>query len=79
MYKHGWKKQVGWGPIRSTIVAAILQQTGILDKLNDIKLWDPFCGSATIPLVALANYYSLKIREDIDANFNWPHWSIYKK
>jgi 23S rRNA G2445 N2-methylase RlmL len=62
MYKHGWKKQVGWAPIRETLVAAILNHTRILEQSGTIKLWDPFCGSATIPIVAAAQYYSLKVR-----------------
>jgi len=58
MYKHGWKKRVGWGPIRESIVASILDQTQILkDDKATIRLWDPFCGSGTFPLVAASQYY----------------------
>ena len=79
MYKHGWKKQVGWAPIRETIVAAILAHTKVLEQDGDIKIWDPFCGSATIPIVAAAQYYSLRVRGNADENFIWPHWSIFKQ
>lgn len=24
MYKHGWKRRVGWGPIKESLAAAIL-------------------------------------------------------
>lgn len=57
MHKFGWKKNVGWGPIRETLTSSILYQTGLFEQAKNegkIKLWDPFCGSGTIPLVALS-------------------------
>lgn len=79
MYKHGWKKYVGWGPIRQSIVAAIFSHIDILNKQSDIRIWDPFCGSGTIGLVGIAKYYNLSIRDKIDDNFIWQNWNIYKK
>lgn len=65
MYKHGWKKRVGWGPIRQSIVASILDQTTLLAKNESLKLWDPFCGSGTFALVAAAQYYNLGVRGEV--------------
>jgi hypothetical protein len=31
MYKHGWKKNVGWGPIKESLVASILSKTKLVD------------------------------------------------
>ena len=34
---------------------------GINSKKNEIKLWDPFCGSGTILLETFGNYFRLPI------------------
>ena len=80
MYKHGWKKRVGWGPIRESLVASILYKANILKQGSDQKmvLWDPFCGSGTIPLVACSMLGNLRVRQDVLNNFTWPHWPIFK-
>ena len=77
MYKLGWKKRVGWAPIRQSIATAVLSQTTLLQSQSDVTLWDPFCGSGTLPIVAAAMYYSAFVRMDTD-NFNWRHWPIFK-
>ena len=77
MYKLGWKKKVGWAPIRQSIATAVLSQTRVLDSDNKVYIWDPFCGSGTIGLVAAAMYYGAWVRLD-SANFNWHHWPIFK-
>ena len=78
MYKHGWKRRVGWAPVRESIAAAVMTQTGLLNTTDSIKLWDPFCGSATLPIVAAAMHNQAGVRSDVKANFNWPHWPIFK-
>jgi 23S rRNA G2445 N2-methylase RlmL len=80
MHKFGWKKNVGWGPMRETLAASILYKTGLLQhahSLGTLKLWDPFCGSGTIPLVCLSMAKSLRIRQELTPNFVWQHWPIY--
>jgi 23S rRNA G2445 N2-methylase RlmL len=32
LYKHGWKNQVNWGPIRESIAASIIHQSKILEQ-----------------------------------------------
>ena len=76
MYKLGWKKRVGWAPVRESIATAVLSQSGLLD-LQDLVIWDPFCGSATLPIVAAAMYYGALVRMEA-GNFNWTHWSVFK-
>jgi 23S rRNA G2445 N2-methylase RlmL len=78
MYKHGWKQKVGWAPIRESIIAAVLNQTQILEQTGCVRLWDPFCGSGTIALVAAAQWHGVGVRGDTAANFTWPHWRVYK-
>ena len=78
MYKLGWKKRVGWAPIRESIATAVITQTGILESEGDIAIWDPFCGSGTIPMVAAAIFYGAFVRMETD-NFNWKHWPIFKE
>lgn len=66
MHKFGWKKNVGWGPIRETLAASIIYKTGLLQqarKEGKLKLWDPFCGSGTFPLVTLSMLKSLQIHK----------------
>jgi 23S rRNA G2445 N2-methylase RlmL len=66
MHKFGWKKNIGWGSMRETLAASILYKTGLLAQAQltaKLKLWDPFCGSATIPLVALSIAKSLRVRQ----------------
>jgi 23S rRNA G2445 N2-methylase RlmL len=33
MYKHGWKKRVGWAPIKESLAASILMRSGIIDAV----------------------------------------------
>lgn len=59
-------------------MASLIYRTGILSPQNKVTLWDPFCGSGTIPLVACSMFGCLRVRQDSLANFVWPHWPIYK-
>jgi 23S rRNA G2445 N2-methylase RlmL len=55
LYKHGFKTAVNYGPIRESIAASVLHKSKLLDAKNHnglAKIWDPMCGSGTLPLVA---------------------------
>ena len=62
MYKLGWKKRIGWAPVRESIASAIVSQTGLLDSKKDTTIWDPFCGSGTFGLVAAAMHRGAWVR-----------------
>lgn len=49
LHKRGYRTQAGEAPIRETLAAALVK---IARPREDVRLWDPFCGSATIPLEA---------------------------
>lgn len=81
MYKHGWKRRVGWGPIKESLAAAILTRTGIIDqakKDGQLALWDPFCGCGTFLLEALSMLNDMPVREDTTKNFSFASWPCFK-
>ena len=49
LYKRGYRTESGEAPIRETLAAAMVK---IARPRENVRLWDPFCGSATIPLEA---------------------------
>lgn len=49
LHKRGYRTEAGAAPIRETLAAALVK---IARPREDVRLWDPFCGSATIPLEA---------------------------
>ena len=49
LHKRGYRTQSGEAPIRETLAAAMVK---IARPREDVRLWDPFCGSGTIPLEA---------------------------
>ncbi|MBR5295286.1 MAG: class I SAM-dependent RNA methyltransferase, partial [Clostridia bacterium] len=49
LYKRGYRKETGEAPIRETLAAALCR---ISRPREDVLLWDPFCGSGTIPIEA---------------------------
>lgn len=49
LYKRGYRKETGEAPIRETLAAALCR---IARPREDVLLWDPFCGSGTIPIEA---------------------------
>jgi putative N6-adenine-specific DNA methylase len=51
LHKRGYRTHVGAAPIRETLAAALLRAAGYEGKR---PLWDPFCGSGTIPIEAAA-------------------------
>jgi len=50
LHRRGYRLQVGQAPLRETLAAACLQAAGYAGG----PLWDPFCGSGTLPIEALA-------------------------
>lgn len=49
LHKRGFRTEAGEAPIRETLAAALVK---ISRPREDVRLWDPFCGSGTIPLEA---------------------------
>ena len=49
LHKRGYRTESGAAPIRETLAAALVK---ISRPREDVRLWDPFCGSATIPIEA---------------------------
>ena len=49
LHKRGYRTESGEAPIRETLAAALVK---ISRPREDVRLWDPFCGSGTIPLEA---------------------------
>lgn len=49
LHKRGYRTEAGIAPIRETLAAAMVK---IARMREDVLLWDPFCGSGTIPIEA---------------------------
>lgn len=49
LHKRGYRTQNGGAPIRETLAAALVK---LSRPRENVRLWDPFCGSATIPIEA---------------------------
>lgn len=49
LHKRGYRAMSGGAPIRETLAAAMAK---IARPREDVLFWDPFCGSATIPIEA---------------------------
>ncbi len=49
LHKRGYRPVANAAPLRETLAAAICMTARVRD---DIMLWDPFCGSGTIPIEA---------------------------
>lgn len=49
LHKRGYRTESGAAPIRETLAAALVK---ISRPREDVRLWDPFCGSGTIPIEA---------------------------
>jgi putative N6-adenine-specific DNA methylase len=47
LHRRGWRQAVGRAPIRETLAAACLRLAKVAPGQ---ALWDPFCGSGTIPI-----------------------------
>lgn len=49
LHKRGYRIEAGVAPIRETLAAAMVK---IARMREDVRLWDPMCGSGTIPIEA---------------------------
>ena len=49
LHKRGYRPAAGTAPLRETLAAAMVK---IARPREEVLLWDPFCGSGTIPLEA---------------------------
>lgn len=49
LHKRGYRPAAGVAPLRETLAAAMVK---LARPREDVLLWDPFCGSGTIPLEA---------------------------
>ena len=49
LHRRGWRQAVGRAPLRETLAAACLRLANVD---SEQALWDPFCGSGTIPIEA---------------------------
>lgn len=71
LHKRGYRNRAGDAPLKETIAAAMIQLT----YWNpDRVLYDPFCGSGTIPIEAAM--IGRNIAPGLDRDFDSVHWSI---
>ena len=49
LHKRGYRPEAGAAPLRETLACAMVK---LARPREDVLLWDPFCGSGTIPLEA---------------------------
>lgn len=49
LHRRGWRKAVGRAPLRETLAAAAVR---LAQLAPEQAMWDPFCGSGTLPLEA---------------------------
>ena len=49
LHKRGYRTQAGGAPMRETLAAALVK---LSRPRENVRLWDPFCGSGTIPIEA---------------------------
>jgi len=49
LHKRGYRTKAGGAPMRETLAAALVK---LSRPRENVRLWDPFCGSGTIPIEA---------------------------
>ena len=67
LHKRGYRGHVGKAPLRETLAAAILWVGGLKGQ----SIWDPFCGSGTILLEAVA--FAVQ-RKNLGRHFAFERW-----
>eukprot|EP01016_Furgasonia_blochmanni_P031289 TRINITY_DN3235_c0_g1_i5.p1 TRINITY_DN3235_c0_g1~~TRINITY_DN3235_c0_g1_i5.p1 ORF type:complete len:543 (-),score=123.95 TRINITY_DN3235_c0_g1_i5:66-1694(-) len=80
LYKHGFRKFIGWGPMKESLVAACLIESGILDKAardRKIRVWDPFCGSGAILSELYSILKDIPIRKSLESGFLFKKMPIF--
>jgi putative N6-adenine-specific DNA methylase len=74
LHKRGYRKLVTEAPIKETMAAAMI----ILSRwTSDRPLYDPFCGSGTIPIEAAL--LALNIAPGLHRSFPSEHWPVIGK
>ncbi len=79
LYKRGYRTAANDAPIRETLAAALVNLARIR---HDVLLWDPMCGSGTLPIEAalsLANIAPGINRSFAAENFRWLDQSIWQR
>ena len=72
LHRRGYRRHVGKAPIRETLAAAGLWVGGLQER----SIWDPFCGSGTILLEALALAAQ---RKQLGRTFAFERWPTHSK
>ncbi len=57
LHQRGYRLEPGEAPLRETVAAALLLWAGMQAEMN---IWDPTCGSATLPIEGLLLYQALE-------------------
>ncbi len=74
LHKRGYRTRQGEAPLKETLAAAMV----LLSYWNkDRLLWDPFCGSGTIPIEAAM--IGRSIAPGLDRKFDAEEWEIMDK
>jgi putative N6-adenine-specific DNA methylase len=69
LHRRGWRQEGGDAPLRETLAAAVL---ALARWQPDEPLYDPMCGSGTIPLEACAR--SLGLAPGLARSFAFESW-----
>ncbi len=72
LHKRGYRTHVGAAPLRETLAAACLRAAGV--QRGD-RLWDPFCGSGTLPIEAAS--HALGLPAPVNRTFAFESWPIH--
>ncbi len=74
LHKRGYRKLIGKAPMKETIAAGLI----LLSDWNDfsIPLFDPFCGSGTIPIEAMM--YAMNYPVNINRSFSLENLKIHE-
>ena len=71
LHRRGWRKQQGKAPLRETYAAALLIASGWSPQE---PLWDPFCGSGTIPIEAAR--MAMEATAGVDQSYPVEEWIL---
>jgi len=69
LHRRGYRTHIGNAPLRETLAAALIH---IADTPRATHLWDPFCGSGTIPLEWLSLHHPYPTPPRRYAFEHWP-------
>lgn len=69
LHRRGYRTHIGNAPLRETLAAALIH---VADTPHATHLWDPFCGSGTIPLEWLSLHHGYPTPPRRYAFEHWP-------